>query len=54
MIRELEKYLKKYNEIAKNSEYVSVAQVTDDLYRLIMEARLKDSKKRKINLWHDR
>ena len=41
MIKELKAALKKYEEMSRNSEYVSIAQVKNDLFRLMMEARLK-------------
>ena len=41
MIKEIKALRKKYQTIAKNSEYVNVAEVLCDLHRLEMEARLK-------------
>lgn len=42
MIKELKLMLKKYQDMQKKgSEYVSIDQVTNDLYRLQQDARLK-------------
>lgn len=41
MIKIIEKYEEKYRAIAKNSEYVCVGDILNDLYRLKQEARLK-------------
>ena len=41
MIKEIKQLRKKYREMAKKSEYVSIGQVENDLYRLESEARLK-------------
>ncbi len=41
MIAEIQALLKKYKVIQKNSEYVSVPQVTNDLYSLLQTCRLK-------------
>lgn len=41
MIKEIKKLRDKYRKIAKNSEYVSVGQVLNDLYQLEQEVRLK-------------
>ncbi len=41
MIRELTKFLEKYKDMSKRSEYVSVGQVVNDLHYLVQEARLK-------------
>lgn len=41
MIRELQKLRKKYKEISKNSEYISIIQVMTDLYQLENETRVK-------------
>ena len=41
MIKELKVMQKKYQEMSKGSEYVSLGQVVNDLHYLIVEARLK-------------
>lgn len=41
MITEIKKLEKKYQRIAKHSDYVSVGDVLNDLYRLKQEIRLK-------------
>ena len=41
MIKEIQKYRDKYRKISKHSEYISVGDILNDLYRLEMEARLK-------------
>ena len=41
MIREINKVFLKYKEISKKSEYVSVGEVTNDLYQLLQECRIK-------------
>lgn len=41
MITEIKRLEAKYQAIAKHSEYVNVAEILLDLYRLQMEARLK-------------
>ena len=41
MIKELKKMSKKYQDMAKQSEYVSIGQVINDLYQLIGDARIK-------------
>ncbi len=40
MIREIKRLSKKYQAIAKHSEYVNVSEIMCDLYRLTMHARL--------------
>ena len=40
MIKEIKRLSKKYQAIAKHSEYVSVAEILCDLYRLTLHARL--------------
>jgi len=41
MIKEIRKLRDKYEKISKNSEYVSIGGVLNDLYQLEQEARLK-------------
>lgn len=41
MITEIKRLEAKYQSIAKHSEYVNVSEILTDLYRLLMEARLK-------------
>jgi hypothetical protein len=41
MIKELQELLKKYQQLQKTSEYVSIDQVTNDLYYMIQDQRLK-------------
>lgn len=41
MITEIKKLEAKYQKIAKRSEYVSVGEVLNDLYRLKQGVRLK-------------
>ena len=41
MIKEINILEKKYKAIAKRSEYVSVGEVLNDLYRLKMDVRIK-------------
>ena len=41
MIKEIMVLKKKYQEIAKHSEYVSVGEVVNDLYNLMQDIRLK-------------
>ena len=41
MIKEIRKLRDKYRKISKNSEYVSIGQVLNDLYHLEQEVRLK-------------
>ena len=41
MIKELKEALKKYLEMSKKSEYVSIVQVVNDLSQLVGEARIK-------------
>ena len=41
MIKEIRKLREKYKEMSKNSEYVSIGQVENDLYQLESEARIK-------------
>ena len=41
MIAEIKKLEKKYQAIAKRSEYISIAEVLCDIYRLKQDARLK-------------
>ena len=47
MIKEIKLLRKKYNEILKKSEYISIQEVITDLYRLEMEARIKRIPKNK-------
>jgi len=41
MIKEIKALEKKYNKIAKNSEYVSVGEILNDFYHLKQDVRLK-------------
>ena len=41
MIKELKRILNKYMEMRKNSEYVSIEEVVNDLYYLIQSQRIK-------------
>ena len=41
MIKELKQVLEKYKRIKKTSEYVSVAEVVNDVYALIQDQRIK-------------
>jgi len=41
MIKELQKFMNKYKRMAKNSEYVSIGQVVNDLHYLMQEARIR-------------
>jgi len=41
MIKELKKYMKKYQDMRRKSEYVDIGQVVQDFYTLIGEARIK-------------
>ena len=41
MIREIKTLCAKYQEMQNKSEYVSIGQVVNDLYRLLGDARLK-------------
>ncbi len=41
MIKEIKAVMKKYMEMSKKSEYVSIGQVVNDLHQLIGEARVK-------------
>ena len=41
MIKEIRKIRDKYNKIAKHSEYINIAEILRDLYRLEQDARLK-------------
>lgn len=40
-MKEAKELMKKYLEMSKNSEYVSIGQVVNDLQQLIGELRLK-------------
>ena len=40
MIKKIRAYRDKYRKIAKNSEYISVGQVLNDLYQLELDVRL--------------
>lgn len=40
MIKEIKILMDKYNKISKHSEYVNVSEISTDLYRLILHARL--------------
>ena len=46
MIKEILALMEKYKDMSRRSEYVSIGQVTNDLYQLSMEARLKRIPKR--------
>lgn len=41
MIKELKQVMRKYMDMQKTSEYVSVGQVVNDLSQLIGDARVK-------------
>ena len=41
MLKEIKRVLEKYQQIAMQSEYVNIAEVTSDLYMLIKECRIK-------------
>ena len=41
MIKEIKKVQDKYQKMMKTSEYVAIGQVVNDLYELIMEAKIK-------------
>jgi hypothetical protein len=40
-MKEVKQLLKKYMEMARKSEYVSIGQVTNDLSQLLGELRIK-------------
>lgn len=41
MIKEIKQLIKKYKEISRNYDSVTVHQILSDLYRLESEARIK-------------
>ena len=41
MIKEIKILIEKYKQILKNSDYVSVVEVGQDLYNLLGDARIK-------------
>lgn len=45
MIKPIKKMLKKYHELRGKAEYVSLDQVTNDLYYLLQEERLSKLRK---------